>query len=242
MGLGSDSQPVHVAISGHNTYFVDSMQCALKYALRVEQGLKGTYYIGSSFRGENPDDMHLNQFYHAECEMLGTLTDAIDVAKRYIIAVTRSLLNKHIDTIRAVAGTTSHVDFILSLANKNPRHFPRITLSDAFSLKEIMDTTDTWQYVVPSDHSKGRVLTRVGERVLIERFGGIVWLTEMLMDHLSVPFYQAFVPDTDRAKALCADLLLGFGETLGHGQRHARAEELRMALEMHKVPMEKYEW
>ena len=41
MGLGSDSEPVHVNLCGQDTYLADSMQFALEYALRVEEGLKG---------------------------------------------------------------------------------------------------------------------------------------------------------------------------------------------------------
>ena len=62
------------------------------------------------------------------------------------------------------------------------------------------------------------------------------------MDHLSVPFYQAFVPHTNNVKALCANLLVGPGEILGLGQRHTNANEVSEALKMHEVPKEKYEW
>lgn len=108
--------------------------------------------------------------------------------------------------------STSHIDDLLSLANKNGGHFPRTTLCNALSLEEIVNTAHAWEYVVMTDHSKGRALTRTGERILIKKFGGAVWLTEM--DHLSVPFYQAFVPHTNNLKALCADLLFGPGEIL----------------------------
>ncbi len=138
MGLGSDSQPVHVVISGQDTYLADSMQFTLEYVLRIEEGLKGAYCVGCSYRGEDADHMHLNQSYHAECELLGILNDVIDVAERYIITVTQTILDKHVNTIHAVTRTTSHVDDILSLANKNDGHLPRITLSDALSLKEIL--------------------------------------------------------------------------------------------------------
>ena len=78
------------------------------------------------------------------------------------------------------------------------------------------------------------------ERILIEKFGGAFWLTEM--DHMSVPFYQAFVPNTNQSKALCADLLFGPGEVLGLGQRHADFESVREALKMHQAPEEPYKW
>jgi hypothetical protein len=72
------------------------------------------------------------------------------------------------------------------------RKFPQITLTDALRLPE-MDSR-TWKHVVPSDHSKDRIITRVGELRLIKQFGGAVWLTEI--DHLSIPSYQAYMDNT----------------------------------------------
>lgn len=134
MGLGSDSQPVDETLSDQDTSLGDSMQFTLEYVLRIEDGLRGAYHIGCSFRGEDTDHMHLSQFCHAQCEMLGTLNDAIEVAERYIIAVTRALLEKNVDFIRAVAGDTSHIDNFLSLANNNGGYLLRISLADALSL------------------------------------------------------------------------------------------------------------
>jgi aspartyl/asparaginyl-tRNA synthetase len=114
--------------------------------------------------------------------------------------------------------------------------FPQITLTDALHLPE-MDSR-TWKHVVPSDHSKGRIITRLGELRFIKHFGGGVWLTEM--DHLSVPFYQAYTDNTC-TKARCADLLLGNGEVLGLGQRHILANDILAALEQHEVPAKPYD-
>ena len=80
---------------------------------------------------------------------------------------------------------------------------------------------------------------RPGERELMKRFGGFVWVTHW--DHLAVPFYQAFADDTHQA-ALNADLLFGMGETVGSGERHAGSEEMTAALDLHQVSGESYEW
>jgi beta-aspartyl-peptidase (threonine type) len=61
------------------------------------------------------------------------------------------------------------------------------------------------------------------------------------MDHLSVPFYQAYTNNTC-TKARCADLLLGNGEVLGLGQRHILANDILAALEQHEVPAKPYDW
>ncbi len=79
MGLGSDSLPVSITFLGKETRLADSMQFALEYFLRIQDGLPGVYYINNSFRGEDSDSMHLNQFYHVECELLGTSLHDIDL-------------------------------------------------------------------------------------------------------------------------------------------------------------------
>lgn len=114
---------------------------------------------------------------------------------------------------------------------------PQITIDDALKLP-VMDST-CWKAVVESDPTKGRALTRAGEVKLIEHFSGAVWLTEM--EHLSVPFYQAFVDDTC-AKGRCADLLLGNGEVCGLGERHKTVQEVHTALEKHQVDPQGYAW
>ena len=78
MGLGSDSLPVSISFLGKETRLADSMQFALEYFLRIQGGLPGVYYINNSFRGEDSDSMHLNQFYHIECELSGTSFHCVD--------------------------------------------------------------------------------------------------------------------------------------------------------------------
>ena len=66
-----------------------------------------------------------------------------------------------------------------------------------------------------------------------------MWLTEM--DHMSVPFYQAYT-DSRRRTGRCADFLLGNGEVLGLGERHRTAAEVKAALEMHETSARSYQW
>lgn len=240
MGLGSDSQPVHITLHGQDTFLADSMQFTLEYALRLKEGLKGAYYVGCSFRGEDSDQTHLNQFYHIECELLGNLDDGISVAEVYIMDLANVLLDNYGDIIGKTVGSTKHITDLLKLYNSGGRMLPRITLDQALTLPEIQSDKGAWEYAVAEDPTKGRTLTRTGERILIKAFKGAVWLTEM--DHLSVPFYQAFMPGQQHSKALCADLLLGPGEVLGLGQRHVDVASVKEALEMHEVPEDNYRW
>lgn len=236
MGLGSDSEPVSVNLLGREIYLADSMQFVLEYFLRFQENLPGTYYISPSFRGEDPDATHLNQFYHVECELLGDMDNAMSIAEGYVAHLTKSMLKKHSDIILNTAGTLTHVTAMLNkLDGKTP--LPRVPLDQAIPM---MPSADCYEWVQDGQPQFGRKLTRKGERVLIEKYGGAVWLTEM--DHLGVPFYQAYVEGSGRCKAKAADLLLGLGETVGLGERHSTPEMVQEALRHHAVPQQSYKW
>ncbi|CAL1572859.1 unnamed protein product [Knipowitschia caucasica] len=236
MGLGSDSEPVSINLLGHDVYLADSMQFVLEYFLRFQEDLPGAYYISSSFRGEDPDSTHLNQFYHVECELLGNMDRAISVAEGYVAYLTAAMLKKHSDIIMKVAGSLSHATALLSqLEGGTP--LPRVTLDEAIPM---MPSADCLEWVQEGQPQFGRKLTRKGEHVLMERLGGPVWLTEM--DHLAVPFYQAYVEGSGRSKAKAADLLLGLGETVGLGERHTLPATVQEALRHHAVPEDSYRW
>lgn len=234
MGLGSDSEPVFVNMLGHDVYLADSMQFVLEYFLRFQEGLPGTYYVSPSFRGEDPDPTHLNQFYHVECELLGDMDTAISIAEGYVVHLTETMLKNHSKVILSAAGTLCHAQ---DLMRRMEKPLPRVTLEQAIPL---MPSSDCIEWVQVGQPQLGRKLTRKGEAVLIEKYGGAVWLTEM--DHLSVPFYQAYVEGSSRTKAKAADLLLGLGETVGLGERHSTPERVQEALRHHAVPEESYKW
>lgn len=79
-----------------------------------------------------------------------------------------------------------------------------------------------WEYVDDNDAKLGRKLTRAGERFLIKEYSGFIWLTEM--DHLSVPFYQAYTEQHGKEKAKAADLLFGLGRpsALANGTQRSK--------------------
>ncbi|XP_066532032.1 asparagine--tRNA ligase [Hoplias malabaricus] len=234
MGLGSDSEPVIVNMLGQDVYLADSMQFVLEYFLRFQDGLPGTYYVSPSFRGEDPDATHLNQFYHVECELLGDMDDAISIAEGYVAHLTHVMLKHHSKIILNSAGTLSHAQDMLKRLEEP---LPRVTLAQAITM---LPSADCLEWVQDEQPQFGRKLTRKGERILIEKYGGAVWLTEM--DHLSVPFYQAYVEGSGRNKAKAADLLFGLGETVGLGERHSTPEMVQEALRHHAVPEESYKW
>jgi asparaginyl-tRNA synthetase len=226
MGLGSDSSPVEVNISGNNTYLADSMQFFLEYACRINK--KGAYYIAPSFRGELADERHLCQFFHSEAEIPGDLNDVIVLCQDYLKHLVTHLLEKCQPEIKSVTGTVSHLKNFLDKWDK----IPRCTFEEAV---KILGNKS----VYVTDNGKFRNINRKGEKKLINHFGGYVWLTHF--DHMAVPFYQKN-DDRNSKKAVNADLLMGIGETIGSGERHSTAVELRKALKMHGVEEKPYKW
>lgn len=238
MGFGSDSMPVSIELNGQQTYLADSQQFLLEYALRLESGVPGVYYVGTSCRGEDPDSTHLNQFCHVECELLGGLDSAIKIANQYVVSLTKAFLKSHRREIERYAGSTAHMTELLELYRKHGNAFPVITLDEALALPSLTD--EMWEYAVADKPEFGKKITRKGERMLIELFGGAVWLTEI--DHLSAPFYQAYTSAENRNKAKAGDLLFGLGEVLGCGERHASLDDTLEALKQHEVDPEEYRW
>ena len=135
------------------------------------------------------------------------------------------LLKNHANIIRAAVGDTSHIVDLIALYESNSYCFRRIFVAKALSLPEIKSSPTSWDDAVLGDHSKELTLTRVGECILIEKFGAAVWLIEM--HHMGAPSSQAFVSNTSKFKALCADSLFGLGEVLDLEQRHANFGSVR---------------
>jgi len=227
MGLGSDSVPVAVQLHGEKVYLADSMQFLLEFAVR--QAERGAYYIMPSFRGEQHDETHLNEFFHSEAELRGDLGDVLDAVDGYLIALSRALLDVRSLTRKLQHGA-GHLEAFA--AGARPR---RLSFDEAALL-----IADVAGGVVR--HSAGfRTLTREGERALAARCGGAVWV--MLWDALATPFYQATTGYGCSLRALNADLLLaGPGEVVGAGQRHATAPEVAEALQRRGVDPEPYAW
>ena len=223
MGLGSDSLPVQIDLQGDRTYLADSMQFQLEFILR--HGLAGAYYIMPTFRGEQADETHLNQFFHSEAEIRGDLNDVMALVEDYLRALTRDLLDSAtIYQIDEAAGTVSHLEGFLTKPV-----VPRIDFEAAYEL------LGSGYF---AEKTPGALcITRAGEQKLIEYYDGAVWLTHPL--HKTVPFYQQV---DDRGRALSADLLLGIGEVVGCGARHRTGDEVRASLRDHQVAESDYAW
>jgi asparaginyl-tRNA synthetase len=227
MGLGSDSLPVEIKLFGEKTYLADSMQFHLEYLLR--QGSLGVFYIMPTFRGEDFDHRHLNQFFHSEVELLGDWSKIQKLANDYVGFLTKAILNDPdlMNNLESIIGCTQHlINFF-----QNPP--PSITFDEA-----VMLLKDEDQYI--KKHPV-RSLSSKGELKLIELFHGPLWITHFDAD--SVPFYQASVMSSDGVKkALCGDLLMGIGEVLGAGQRHTHQKDVLASLKDHQNDPSNYQW
>lgn len=224
MGLGSDSSPVLINIQGIDTYLADSMQFMLEYACRVRKN--GCYYLAPSFRGEKADSRHLCQFYHSEAEIEGDLNDIKKLVEEYIKFLAEWYLIHSKNTLKEITNDLSHIEKLIEL-----KEIPSITFDEAASL------LNSDKYI--KNHGSYRIITNEGERELMKKYGGFVWITNF--DHLSVPFYQKNEGDKFE-KAINADLLMGIGETVGSGMRHSGRKETEKALEYHQVSSDEYQW
>lgn len=224
MGLGSDSTPVDITIKGNKVYLADSMQFSLEIGTRLTN--KGAFYIMPSFRGEDVDKRHLNEFFHSEAEIAGTLLDVQILVEEYIKFLIRHLLNTCEIEISDIAGTTEHLKNVLN------RPFMSIRFENA--IQELTNVEGAIEYI----ESDIPIITSKGEQELIKRHGQCTWLTNM--PWASVPFYQAKEQDTNFA--MNADLLAGIGEILGSGQRVLTKNDLVKSLKVHNCAETGYEW
>ncbi|MFB8182171.1 amino acid--tRNA ligase-related protein [Streptomyces sp. NPDC055966] len=225
MGLGSDSLPVQVELFGRPTYLADSMQFMLEYGCRLSPS--GAWYLMPSFRGEDSDATHLNQFFHSEAEIPGGLDEVIATVEDYVRRLAGAVLAEHSATVSRQAGATGHVEHMAAL-----KEFPRLTFDEAV---RVLGGDPS----AVRDEGGWRTLTRHGERRLMAEVAPVLWVTHF--DHLSVPFYQAYADDS-RKRARNADLLFGIGEVVGAGERHIDDIAARTALRHHCVDTASYDW
>ena len=224
--LGSDSAPVPVTVNNVQTYLADSMQFALEYGCRLSPA--GCYSIAPSFRQERQDQSHLNQFIHSEVELVGDLNDLMRYVSGYVQALAGAILERIGDDLARARGDVSHLQRMVDRSAS----FEQLTFDEA--ARVVADVDGAIRY-----GDDGRTLTRRGEQLLLERVSEVVWVHHF--DNLAVPFYQAF-GDDEAKTAANADMLLGFGEIVGSGERHGNASDLRKSMVMHGVSEAEYEW
>jgi aspartyl/asparaginyl-tRNA synthetase len=227
MGLGSDSLPVKMTIhhTGLEVYLADSMQFSLELGARLSE--RGAYYVMPTFRGEEIDARHLNEFVHSEAEIHGDLEDVIGLVERYIKYMNKGILKNCEKEILTVVGSVDHIRNSLS------KIFPRVNYTQA--VEELSQYDDTLTTLDNGDYN----VTAKGEKLLMEKHGEFLWLTHLPWS--AVPFYQS-QNDQDPRVSNTADLLAGIGEILGCGQRVFMGSDLDASLEAHDVELHGYHW
>lgn len=225
MGLGSDSLPVQFNLNDLEVYLADSMQFSLEIGARLNK--KGAYYIMPTFRGEDIDARHLNEFAHSEAEIRGKLEDAMQLAERYVKFMTRGLLKNCSKEITSVTGTLDHLELAVN------KDFSRVRFEDA--LAELKILGKGYEQLTTGDCG----ITPEGELLLMKEYGECMWLTHLPWK--IVPFYQSQeVANPNYSNT--ADLLAGIGEMLGLGQRAYDGKALDQSLDDHEVNVHGYEW
>ena len=239
MGPGSDSEPVRVRIGDLDTNLTDSSQFGFEPLLLNH--LDAVYCYLPSMRGEDPDERHLNQFFHCEAEISGTLDDLLPQVEGYVrvLASTVLALPQTVERISSdPAASRAGLERVVAADS-----FPSITFDEAI---EVLSTNGRDHGFRETEF--GRDLTTAGERTLFELTGIVTPLWVRNYDRDRVPFYQK--PDPyDQGKVLNADLLVpalakgGFsGEIVGAGQRQDSATEMRQSLQRQGIDPTPYHW
>jgi asparaginyl-tRNA synthetase len=237
MGKGSDSLPIPMQLGKDQVFLTDSAQFGMEPL--VQNAFRMVYCYLPSFRGENPDMRHLNQFYHCEAELCGQLDETITIVENLIHHLMSNILTKNngsnyvipseqIQTIEYVSQTT----------------FPTITFDEACKLLQ----TNGLQSEIER-HDFGKTISREGEVKVVELVSNNklpVWIREY--DRDTVPFYQKPVP-TNKSKVLNADLIFpkigeAFGgEIVGCGQRQDNIDEILESMQRQGVyNYGQYDW
>ena len=183
----------------------------------------------STFRGEDPDSTHLNQFFHSEVEIQGQLKDVLSLVGKYIHKLTLQILSRKGEFIQQTIGTVGHLEKLLQFDGR----FLEIPCEDAFKILKNIDGG------LVKTEGDGIKVSRQGEQFLLsQNNGNPLWLT--YPDAITVPFYQALNNESKTAR--CADLLLGPGEIVGCGERHKTAEQVLESLNRQHVDATEYAW
>ena len=244
MGKGSDSLPIPFIFGKDKAYLVDSAQFGMEPL--VQKAFDMVYCYLPSFRGEDPDYRHLNQFYHCEAELKGTYTDVIKIVNGLVDSLIINVIenNKngyHSFNEHNVSGNKLHYKELQQMIGKK---YPIVTFDEAHTL---LKKHGYAKLVKNTDY--GRILSHEGELKIIKHVSNNklpVWVTKY--DRDTIAFYQKPDPK-DTEKVLNADLLFppiqgGFGgEIIGSGQRQDRAKGIVESMKRQGIKnYSNYDW
>ncbi len=236
MGPGSDSEIIRIQFGKYHTNLTDSSQFGFEPLMFH---FDKVYCYLPSMRGENPDARHLNQFFHCEAEIVGTLDEVLPSIEGYIKALAEVFM-----ALTPIIELMS-VDF-----SKTKQAMQRIINAKNFN-KKTFDEVYPYLQENSSFHSVsdfGRNITSTGEIAVAKSMGDGLPLWLCNYDRDIVPFYQKPDPK-NKNSVINADLLFapivdsGFGgEIAGSGQRQDDYNEIIESLKRQKVDGKPYEW
>jgi asparaginyl-tRNA synthetase len=178
IGKGSDSEPIPFMLGEQHVFLVDSSQFGMEPL--VMKNFDIVYCYSPSFRGENSDDRHLNQFYHCEAEISGGLDECMKIAEGLIKAVIKNVIKNH----KAKRFIFEKNNFEVA-ENILANDFPRLTFNE---VEKLLAEHDRQNLIVKNEF--GRTITKEGEIKLAKLLGNKspVWITHY--DRNIVAFYQ----------------------------------------------------
>jgi asparaginyl-tRNA synthetase len=239
MGPGSDSEAIPIAFGNLTSYLTDSSQFGFEPILM--NGIERAYCYLPSLRGEDPDNRHLNQFYHCEIEIKGGIEEILHIAEQYVRYLCHGVLKSK--ELLQVLSANAEASIKMAEHVAHSARFRRVKFDDA--CKALLDA-GFGEFVSTTEH--GRDISSRGELKLFEILDihEPFWLTDFDRDR--VPFYQKPNPKNPD-KVLNADLLFpnlsegSFGgEILGAGQRQDKSDEMYESLSRQGLRADPYEW
>lgn len=237
MGKGSDSIPISFTLGNEEVFLVDSAQFGMETLLL--NSFKMVYCYLPSFRGEDADYRHLNQFFHCEAELKGDRGKCIKVVNGLV---------KHLISEVLLVAENSKYFFKSSNFNKIKsalvKKFPEITFDEA----HLFLRQKGYNHLIEK-HEFGRTISAEGEKKIAELVGASevpVWILDY--DRDTVAFYQKPLP-ADQNKVLNADLIFPAingsfgGEIVGCGQRQDNCEEMVESMQRQEIEnTNSYKW
>jgi asparaginyl-tRNA synthetase len=240
MGPGSDSEAVPIKFGKLDTFLVDSSQFGFEPLLF--QNLDKVYCYLPSMRGEKPDDRHLNQFFHCEAEILGTLDDLTPFIEVYIRALADTFLAMEPLISKMSRDYKKTKNALLKISSS--KSFDKISFDTAFM--KLRSDPATKKFT--KETKFGRDINSDGEISLSLKESKNMPLWMYGFDRDTVAFYQKPDP-VNTERTINSDLLFpplvegGFGgEIVGSSQRQDSPEEMRESLKRQGISSKPYEW
>lgn len=240
MGPGSDSDPIKIKFGKLETFLTDSSQFGFEPLLL--NNFSKVYCYLPSMRGEDHDFRHLNQFFHCELEIIGTLKNLVPIMEKYVkfLCEVMLLMDNILDRISGNPQKTKETLKRLTTIKR----FPTITFEEAV---DVLIKNKKEECINFTSH--GRDITQKGEIELMNilHLDTPIWIK--YFDRDRVPFYQKPCLE-NKNKTINADLLFppiiknAFGgEIIGSGQRQDNPEEMYESLKrQNDLSSRHYEW